>query len=207
VCYVHFDSQHFASFGQRSERKTTSMTSRIRNAALALIGVVTLVAAPIGLAGSASAAETVPSQAKVVFFSNPLFTDPVEEDATEMAAITQTGATVTVFDGGDGSGTAWAAALAGQNALVIPETINNLWLSSALAADGVDAILDFLVGGGKVVLSTRIHPALLSYLSGVDYATGYTLGGSSPWPLVGTNPALPAELTYSDGTYPIDSTS
>lgn len=177
------------------------MTSRIRTAALAVVTALGLVAAPIALAAPAAAAPLT----NILFFSNDIYTDVAEEDATQIAALEAVTGVVTVFDGGDGSAEAWTTALAGQDALVIPESaeIYNTPVLSVAAADVIGA---FLAAGGVALFPTEFQADLLSYLTGVDYATGWVTsdGSGDPWAYSGSDPAFPAELGYSDGTYSVD---
>ena len=178
------------------------MTARLRTAALAVAAAAGLLVAPIALASSAAAAP-VPSQAKILFFSNDAYTDPLEEDATQIAALTETGATVTAFDGGDGTGAAWSAALAGKDALVIPES-GSIYLSPALDADAANVLYDFVFNGGRLILPTDYQAPLLSFLTDVDYTSSWSTNNSSETGILQVaDPALPATVTYSDATYPV----
>lgn len=177
------------------------MTSRMRIAALAIAAATGLLVAPLALAASASAA--VPSQAKILFFSNDSYTDPDEEDATQIAVLEETGATVTVFDGGDGTGEAWAAALEGQDVLVIPES-TEIYLTAVFDADAANVLYDFVFNGGRVILPTIYQPQLLSFLTALDYTSVWgTTDSSAPGVLQVDDPSLPATVTYSNGTYPV----
>lgn len=181
------------------------MTSRIRAAALALVAALGLIAAPLLVASSASAA--VPSIASILVFSNPAWTDQAEEDATIIADLAETGATITTFDGGDGSAAAWTAALAGKHVLVIPES-GNVYVpggTAVISDEAAAVILAFTDAGGRVIISGGYNPDLVSYLTGLDYTSVWSTsgGGSEPWLLQVADPALPAELTYSDGTSPL----
>jgi hypothetical protein len=161
-----------------------------------------LLVAPIALASSAAAAP-VPSQAKILFFSDGDYTDPLEEDPAEIAALTETGATVTAFDGGDGTGAAWSAALAGKDALVIPES-SSIYLSPVLDADAANVLYDFVFNGGRLILPTTYQAPLLSFLTGLDYASSWSTTNSSQVGILQVDdPALPATVTYSDATYPV----
>jgi hypothetical protein len=177
------------------------MTARLRTAALAVAAAAGLLVAPIALAGSASAAPANVSQ--VLFFSNDTYTDPDDEDATEIAGLQAGGATVTVFDGGDGTGAAWSAALAGKHALVVPES-SALFGSPILDDAGEDALFAFVNGGGKLVLPTENQEELISFLTGVDYVSVWSFDETGdPAFLQVENPAFPAQVTFSDGTYPV----
>ncbi len=177
------------------------MTSRLRTGALALVAVAGLLLAPLAMAGSAAAA--VPSQAKILFFSNSSYTDPANEDLTEIAALQEPGNTVTIFDGGDGTGPAWAAALAGQDVLVIPES-SQLYLTPVFSAAAADVLYDFVFNGGRLILPTSIQSQLLTFLTGLDYASVWQTDEThDPGFLVVDDPNLPASVTYSDGTYPV----
>lgn len=178
------------------------MTARLRTAALAVAAAAGLLVAPIALASSAAAAP-VPSAAQILFFSSPGYTDPVEEDPTEIAALQETGATVTVFDGGDGSGAAWAAALDGKDALVIPES-NQIYSTPVFSADAADVLYDFVYNGGRLILPTVNQSQVLSFLTGFDYAAVWATSNTGSTGILRVDdPALPETVTYSNGTYPV----
>ncbi len=185
------------------------MTPRLRRGMAALIAALALVIAPVLTATSASAAEPVTTN--TLFFSRDGFTDIDQEDLTMIAGLTDSGIVVTVFDGGDGSAAAWVAALAGNGVLVIPETSSStpVWTSggtSAMSDEAAAAVLAFVTAGGTVILGGSENEQLLSYLTGIDYDGNWNDGGTAgPWDLQIVEPALPAQLTNSNGTYPIDS--
>ncbi|MGX5680948.1 LPXTG cell wall anchor domain-containing protein [Schumannella luteola] len=178
------------------------MTKRIRTAAVAIVGALGLLVAPIALA--APAAAVIPAT-NVLFFSNGDYTDPAQEDATQIAAIEAFGITVTTFDGGDGSDVAWDAALTGMDALVIPESdvlLNSPVMSSAAAA----VIGGFVNDGGLLFLPTENQEELISLITGVDFTSVWnTTSSSGPWPFAGPpEEGYPTELGYSNGTYTVD---
>ena len=177
------------------------MNSRLRMTALAVAAATGLLLAPLAIATSAAAA--VPSQAKILFFSNASFTDPANEDLTEIAALQEPGNTVTVFDGGDGTGTAWSAALAGQDALVIPESFQ-IYLTAVFDADAANVLYDFVFNGGRLILPTKDQSQLLGFLTGLDYASVWLTSETHSVAYLQTDdPNLPETVTYSDGTYPV----
>lgn len=178
------------------------MTSRIRTAALALVAATGLLGAPLLVTASASAA--VPSTAPILFFSNDAWTDVSDEDATMLAALAETGAPITTFDGGDGSGTAWSTALVGNQVLVIPESdIFDAGGTSIMSVDAATAVQAFVVAGGRVLLGSGNNSDLISFITGIDYASVWTLTGGSSWDLQVVDPTLPPTVTYSNGTDPV----
>ena len=178
------------------------MKTRIHTVALAVTAAA-LVAAPLAIAAPAAAAPA-PNTAKVLFFSNDSYSDPDGEDPTQIAALEEGGATVTVFDGGDGTGAAWSAALSGQDFLVIPES-ESIFDSPVLDDDAEDVLFAFVDDGGQIILPTLYQPELLSFLTGLDYtAVWSTSHERDPGLLQVDNPAFPAEVLYSDSTDVVD---
>lgn len=179
------------------------MTKRIRTAAVAIAGALGLLVAPIALAAPAAAAPLT----NVLFFSNEDYTEPgpYGEDETQIAALEALGRVVTVFDGGDGSATAWTAALAGQQALVIPES-SEIFDTPVLSVAAADVIADFVAGGAVLLLPTEYQADLLSHITGVDYASVWITneGSNSPWPRAFADESFPEQLAYSNGTYPVN---
>lgn len=178
------------------------MTSRIRTAALALVATIALVSAPLLVAGSASATTTGDV---VVMFSNSSFTDtdPGQEDDQTFAALDASGATVTLFDGGDGSDTAWTTALAGADYLVFPEMGPSAWSpggTSAMSDAAAQVVKDFINAGGHVIF-TGAYGAVdfFSFFSGLDYSGAFSTGSpSGPYAIQGVNAALPSALAAVD---------
>lgn len=177
------------------------MTKRIRTTIVALVGALGLLVAPIALAAPAAAAMV----SNVLFFSNDDWTDPDQEDATQIAGLVAAGATVTTFDGGDGSAAAWAAQIAGKQVVVFPEFDSGIVGSDVLSVEALDVIADFVSAGGVLFLPSEYSDGIITDLTGVDFSTGWVnSGGSGPWPYSGEeNPAFPESLGYSDGTYPV----
>lgn len=176
------------------------MTSRLRAAALAIVAGIGLLFAPLLVTASASAA--VPSQAQILFFSNPTYVHVDEEGASMQAGLAETGATITVFDGGDGSSTAWGAALTGKDVLVVPETFVPIWVSGGTPVMNDDAaavVQAFVSAGGRAIFGYNNNADLLSFITGIDYASVWNGGGDAEaWDLQITEPALPAQLPYVD---------
>ncbi|MDO7880959.1 LPXTG cell wall anchor domain-containing protein [Antiquaquibacter soli] len=180
------------------------MTQRIRTAAVAIAGALGLLVAPVALAAPAAAAYPA---INVLFFSNGDFTSPTSEDATQIAALEEVGATVTVFNGGDGLPATWTAALAGKDALVIPES-SPLLNSIVLPVESAEVIADWVSAGGILLLPTVGQENLLSLITGVDFTSVWsTVGGGGPWPFLGGDSSFPAQLSYSNGTSPINISS
>lgn len=155
---------------------------------------------------AAPAAAAVPSAAQILFFSNASLTDQLGEDPTMIAGLTETGATVTQFDGGDGSAAAWTAALEGKDVLVIPETDGNIWApgGTAFVSDEAAGVLEaFVAGGGRLLLGANNNALLLSQIVGLDYEAVWVTNGDGPFQLQNGDPALPAELGEPDGTYSV----
>lgn len=180
-------------------QRNLDVTSRLRTASLGLVAAAGLLVAPLVFATAANAAVV----SNVLFFSNEDYTDVTEEDATQIAGLEGQGATVTSFNGGDGSAAAWTAALADKQALVIPES-DDIFDTAVLSIDAAAVIKAFVSGGGVLLLTTSYQAPLLSYITDVDYTSVWDTVGGEVWPLALDDAAFPAELGYSDGTYPVD---
>ena len=169
-----------------------------------LIAAATAVAAaflaPLLIAAPAAALTTGDD---VLFYSNGTFTDVTQEDANMIAALEASGATVTTFDGGDGSLVAWAAALtASIDAFVIPEN-GNVWPS--LLADVQALIAQWVADGGFLVLADiEDQRDIVSDVTGLDYDTPWASGTGSSYSLQITDPALLPEVQYANGTTSIN---
>ena len=182
------------------------MTSRIRTAALALVATIALVSAPLLVTSSASAAT---ADTHVLMFSNSAYgdTNPGQEDERTLAALQGSGATVSTFDGGDGSDTAWSAALAGINVLVFPEGTNYTPGGTSVITDAAMAVIKAWVVAGGVMIGTGgyDHLAVLNFLTGLDYSSVWgdnNSPGGLGWVLQTADPDLPATLfdvSYTGG--------
>ncbi|MGX5680947.1 LPXTG cell wall anchor domain-containing protein [Schumannella luteola] len=174
------------------------MTQRIRTAAVAIAGALGLLVAPVVLAAPAAAAPLT----QVLFFSNDLYTDVDQEDAAWIAALEASGATVTVFDGGDGSATAWATALTGQQVLAFPEHSDELF-NNAIKEDGANSIASWVAAGGLILASSDYDFILTSVVTGIDYTDVPDYGADfyGPWPrLTDFFPGAPDALESANGT-------
>ena len=182
------------------------MTSRIRTAALALVAIIALVSAPLLVTSSASAATP---DTHVLMFSNSAYgdTNPGQEDERTLTALQGSGATVTTFDGGDGSDTAWTAALAGIHVLVFPEGTNYTPGGTSVISDAAMAVIKSWVVAGGVMIGTGGygHLAVVNFLTGLDYSSVWgddSSPGGLGWVLQTANPDLPATLfdvSYTGG--------
>lgn len=129
----------------------------------------------LALAVSAVAAfatfTAVPAQAvntySFVMFSKDGITDPEQEDATMKTALEEIG-TVTLFDGGDGSASAWTAALAGKDAIVFPE--GDVYSETAAMSSGAATVVkNWISNGGRAVgTGSYDHGDFIDYLTGID---------------------------------------
>jgi LPXTG-motif cell wall-anchored protein len=138
-------------------------------------------------------------------FSNALCTDPPEEDTDIVASLEVTSSSVTVFDGGDGSESAWSTALATIDVLVFPEGCN--FEQAALFSGAAQAWIKSWIEGGKTVVGTGSyrHAAFVSYMTGLNYSTEFGNNTSlsnevaNPWELQIASATLPA--TVPNGNY------
>ncbi len=185
------------------------MTRSLR--AVAIGAALAIAATPfLGL----TAATAAPGQAVLVFANGAVSDDnPGAEIDQTIAGLEANDATVTTFDGGDGSAAAWTAALTDIDVLVFPEAERGqpyytpggtAWISD----DAVAVIAGWTEAGGDVILMGTIlsnAPAvLLDALSGLDFSSVWAVDdGGTPLQLVDPTTGLPAELEYADGTYPI----
>lgn len=155
-------------------------------------------------AGPAPLASAVdPSGPVVLEFSNSLCTDPAEEDADIKVALEVISASVTLFDGGDGSLTAWTTALTGVDVLVIPEG-DFFDCAGAVSADA-QAYIKTWVQSGKTVLGTGSYEHLdfVNYMSGIDYSGVWSDNSLSneilnPWTRQVSSTILPATVPNAD---------
>lgn len=178
------------------------MTSRIRTALVAIVGALGLVVAPIALAAPAAAAPLT----TVLFFSNDEFTDVDEEDAFWIDSLEASGATVTVFDGGDGSAAAWTAALAGQQVFAFPEHNADLF-GVAITEEAAPVIADWVAAGGLILASADYDFIITSVATGIDYTsvTDYFSDHYEGWALVSDLfPGSPSSLSDTNGTSAYD---
>ena len=178
------------------------MTSRIRTAALALVATNALVSSTLLVTSSASAAT---ADTHVLMFSNSAYgdTNPGQEDDQTFAALDASGATVTLFDGGDGSDTAWTAASWVPTIWFFPEMVSSAWSpggTSAMSDAAAQVVKDFINAGGHVIF-TGAYTAVdfFSFFSGLDYSGAFsTSAPTGPYAIQGVNAALPSELAAVD---------
>lgn len=185
------------------------MTSRLRRGLLAALGAAAIIAAPLIVASPAAAADLTGSTP--LFFSNPAFTDADEEDVQMAAALTDAGAVVTLFDGGDGSDVAWNTALAGRTVLVLPEMENAQFYTvggtSAVSDAAALAISAWVHAGGRIVSADPYWT--LEFFDVLAGAAVFTVPNifaydGSPWPLLVPTDGLPATVSNSDATDPFN---
>lgn len=149
----------------------------------------------------------------ILMFSNEDYTSagqPGREDDQTFAALGTTGATVTRFDGGDGSAAAWTAALANVDVLVFPES-DAIYEpgGSSVMSDDAAAVVKAWLSAGHTAFGTGgySHLGLVNYFTGLDYSDVWGTGGTETWNLQNTNPDLPATLpnvNASDGLNQFD---
>lgn len=144
----------------------------------------------------------------VVVFSNETFTDEDEEDTDIRITLVSISKTVEVFDGGDGSSTAWQTALSGVDVLVWPERSGlEAWASAdtSVLTSGAKAYIKSWVESGKLIVGTGsyTHYQMISDLTGIDF-TG--LGKASlssygdPWARFSSNTSLPDSVPAANYT-------
>lgn len=169
----------------------------------------------LGLATAAPAA-ALPSDLKILVFANNLVSDVDEEVTLEMAALAGLGATIDTFDGGDGSGAAWAAALNGYDILLLPEMeIEGTYFFEAggglLSVDAATTIKGWVEAGGWVFFHGTYdgfpndYGYFVSYITGVDYDSVFQfkdIGGA--FDLQQPVPDAPMQLEWVDGTYVLE---
>jgi hypothetical protein len=151
-------------------------------------------------AGPAPLASAVdPSGPVVLEFSKSGCTDPAEEDADIKVALEVISASVTLFDGGDGSLTAWTTALTGVDVLVIPE--GGFFDCASAVSPDAQAYIKTWVQSGKTVLGTGsyTHVDFVNYMSGIDYSLVWADGGLAnailnPWTRQVSSTTLPATV-------------
>lgn len=154
----------------------------------------------LALAVSAVAAfatfTAVPAQAtgsySFLMFSKDGITDPSQEDATMKTALEEIG-TVTVFDGGDGSASAWTTAIAGKDAIVFPEgdVYGN---TDAMSSEAATVVKNWISAGGRAVgTGSYDHADFIDYLTGIDRSWQDDSGPESYAKLVSSS-ELPASL-------------
>lgn len=153
--------------------------------------------------------------ADVVVFDDPAYVDTVggafSESDTIQASLAAQGHTVTAFTGT--SAAAWTAALAGKNALVIPEQESGS-LGSALPAATILVIQGFVSAGGGVVVSDD-YRGTLNAIFGFSLVGGggstSTLTGAAAGTQFATGPAsIPgnnATASFTTASLPPGSTS
>ena len=142
----------------------------------------------------------------IVFFTNASYTDIDQEDVDMKAAIEELG-TVTDFDGGDGSASAWETALAGADALVFPELdcdeeCDGLLGTSVLSNEAADVIAEFAAAGHTVIFTgAYTHQGLIDDLTGVSRTWGNS-NVDEEWLLDIASDTLPESISranYSGG--------
>lgn len=175
--------------------------------------------APASPASATTFAGEAPSGPSVLLFSKDPFTDADEEDVSIRNALISVSSTVTVFDGGNGSATAWQTALSGKTILVFPEVDggNTYWAASntaVLTAEAKTYIKDW-VSAGKTIIGTGSysHRQAITDLTGVSFTSVVTANlpnTGDTWEKQVTNPNLPATVpkaNYTGGIKPYSTLS
>ncbi|WP_120500232.1 VPLPA-CTERM sorting domain-containing protein [Roseovarius sp. EL26] len=150
----------------------------------------------MAITGSAQAAT-------VSLFSDPSHGDVGGEVANQSADLTATGNTVNAFSGtGDA---AWAAALAGADAVVIPE-LEVDGVSDNLSASTLTAIADFVTAGGNLVTTgvfgqglTFINDVFGTSLTGTQFVPDSSITATGLLTEFGAGPATLTSLDAVDG--------
>jgi LPXTG-motif cell wall-anchored protein len=180
----------------------------LSRAAAAAVATALAVAAPLLLASSATAA---PADVRVVMFSNELHSDVEDEDAETLDALERSGATVTVFDGGDGSLEAWTTILADADAFVLPESegVYGTTGTDVLSVEAAAYLKAWIAEGHRLLVAgAYTQEELFSYLVGVDYSDVWDDDApDAPWMLQVDSVELPETLSsanYSGGQYRFD---
>ncbi len=133
-----------------------------------------------------------------MMFSKDGITDPAEEDATMKTALEEIG-TVTVFDGGDGSASAWTAAIAGMDALVFPEG-DVYGDGDAMSAEAAAVVKTWISAGGRALgTGSYDHADFIDYLTGITRTWQDSDLSSGNYDLMIESATLPA--TISSGNY------
>ncbi|HEY9498708.1 MAG TPA: hypothetical protein VIQ78_06775 [Terrimesophilobacter sp.] len=172
--------------------------------ALSLVGAAPVIALPAD-----------PADAHILVFANAGVNDTSasgEVDRT-ITALQELGGTVTTFDGGDGSDTAWTAALVGIDVLSLPEPERgSLYVAGGtpfMSVAAATVVKNWVSAGGQVVANATFgagssYEPLLSFLTGLDYSTVFqpTVEFGLVWELQDDRIlGAPAALTWVDGTY------
>lgn len=188
--------------------------TRSRSLALAAgVGALSVFGAlAVPLAASAAPGDDV------LIFSNGSVVDTTagSELAMITAAITAGGFDATQFDGGDGSLSAWQAALTDIEAFVLPEqergnVYDPVSPPSWMSEDAFDAVIDWVRAGGTMLISGTCRydqGGSLYFINeavGVDYTDTLgdcqEVGEATRWI---SDTDLPASLPYANGNYTLD---
>lgn len=199
-------------------RRSRSLFAAVTALALGLLASLLSVSAATAAAGQ-----------EILLFANGAVSDTTGVDGHEVddfeTALLASGATVTRFDGGGGSASAWETALTGIDILAFPEVEggdplytpgpdSGDWLSDAAAA----SIASWVNAGGHIIFvgsrTTSSNdsgiPELMTELTGLDYTsvweTADLFDETSP---VDSHPAiadvtLPDPLPAVNGTYAVN---
>lgn len=178
------------------------MSNRVRARMSALVAGLSLLSlsAMFGVLGPAPTAFALDPNGPVVLeFSKDPCTDSLEEDADIKTALEVISASVTLFNGGDGSLTAWTTALTGVDVLVIPEG-QFFGCAGAVSADAQGYIKTW-VESGKTVLGTGAYEHLdfVNYMSGISFSDVWSDNGLddenlNPWSRQVASSTLPATV-------------
>jgi hypothetical protein len=177
----------------------------------------TVVVAALATAGALAiptAAQAAPGDDILVFSNSSVVDTSLGSNGGEYewisAAITNAGYTAVPFDGGDGSEAAWTTALADVDVFVLPEQESGVFYDPDSAAppwlsdEAKGALIEWIHAGGSVIMSGACDPSngqLLSDAVEVDYSDVFGCESFDTAPRWIDDAALPASLSYADGTY------
>jgi hypothetical protein len=177
--------------------------------ALALLAIYFSLIVP-GAAYATTYAGSDSSGPEVLVFSKDDYTDEDQEDTDIRNALLPISNNVTVFDGGDGTDTAWTAALVGIDVLVLPE-VDNTFFWTAVDTPVLNAAAKTYIkswaSAGKLIIGTGSysHFQAITDLTGVDFSSTQDRKPSDPsWVLQISNDALPASVPLGNRTSGID---
>lgn len=148
---------------------------------------------------------------EVLLFSKDNYTDSDQEDTDIRNALLSVSKTVTVFDGGDGSSSAWETALTGKTVLVFPEVdATTYWtaVDTPVLSAGAKTYIKNWLSSGKTLIGTGSYSHLraISDLTDVNFVgtttqtiAADTSGGRS-WARQTSNTSIPASVPTANFT-------
>lgn len=131
--------------------------------------------------------------ATVSYFFDNAFSDAPNEATNQRDDLVSTGNTVIDFSGT--SDAAWAAALTGVDALVIPELENGV-LSTAISNATKNEIRNFVMNGGSLVVTNAFFSDSLTLLNEIF---GYSLVADNAGQLTSLDAAEAAGTAFASG--------